>query len=90
MNNALCYVDEVVIFSGNEEEHLKHLENVFAILKQNGLRLRIKKCSFMQSSVELLVHIVDKYRVHVDEEKISKIRRHRSLRRGSKFALSLD
>ena len=63
-----------MIFSEDEEEHLKHLENILAILKENGLRLRIKKRSFMKSSVELLGHIVDKYAVHVDEDKISKIK----------------
>ncbi len=41
-----CYVDDVVIFSKNTEEHASHLENVFAILKNNGLRLRIKKCFY--------------------------------------------
>ena len=74
VNNVSCYVEGMVIFSGNEEEHLKCLENVFATLKENGLRFRIKKCSFMQSSVELLGQIVDKCGVHVDEEKISKIK----------------
>ena len=74
VNNARYYVDEVVIFSGNEKEHLTHLENVFAILKENSLRFWIKNCSFVQSSVLLLGHIVDKYEVHVDEEKVSKIK----------------
>ena len=50
VNNVRCYADDVMIFSGNKEEHLKHLENVFAILKENGLRLRFKKCSFKQLS----------------------------------------
>ncbi len=46
VDNVLCYFDDVVIFSKNTEEHEAHLENVFQILKDNGLRLRIKKCSF--------------------------------------------
>ncbi len=51
-----------------------HVENVFRILKDNGLRLRIKKCSFMQLSVELLGYIVDKNGVHVDDQKVKKVR----------------
>ncbi len=66
VDNVRCYVDDVAIFSKNTEGHAAHLENVFRILKDNGLRLRIKKRSFMLSSVELLGHIVDKNGVHVD------------------------
>ena len=51
-----------------------HLENVFRILKGNGLRLRIKNCSFMQPSVEHLGNIVDKNGVHVDDPKLEKVR----------------
>ncbi len=72
--NVRCYVNDVVIFSKTTEEHASHLENVFAVLKNNGLRLRIKKFSFMQPSVELLRHIVDENGVHVDEQKVEKVR----------------
>ena len=50
------------------------MENAFAVPKENGLRFRIKKFSFTKSSVELLLHIVEKYGIHVNEEKISKIK----------------
>ncbi len=43
--------------------------NSFSTLKNNGLRLRIKKCSFMQTRVELLRNIVDINGVHVDDHK---------------------
>ncbi len=70
--NVRCYVDDAVIFSKNTEEHAIHLENIFTILKKNGLRLRIEKCSFMQPSVELLGHIVDRNCVHVGDQKMKK------------------
>ncbi len=41
VGNVRCYVDDVAIFSKNTKERASHLENVFAILK-NELRLRIK------------------------------------------------
>ena len=58
--NVRCYVDDVVIFSEYDEAHLIHLKKVLELLEENGFRLRIKKCSFMHSKVELLGHIVDK------------------------------
>ncbi len=35
VGNVRCYVDDVVIFSKNTEEHASHLEDVFAIMKNN-------------------------------------------------------
>ena len=74
VENVRCYVDEVVIFSKNEDEHTIHLDKIFHLLKENGLRLRINKCSFMHPKVELLGHMVDKEGIHVDEQKVVKIK----------------
>ncbi len=74
VDNVRCYVDDVVIFSKNTEEHAIHLENVFRILENNGLRLKVKKCSLMQPSVELLGHYVDENGVHVDQQKVERVR----------------
>ncbi len=50
------------------------MENLFTILKNNELRFKIKKCSFMQPSVELLRHIVGKNGVHVGDQKVEKVK----------------
>ena len=70
--NVRCSVDDVFVFSKNTEDRAIHLENVFSILENNGLWLRIKKFSFMQQSVELIGHIVDKNDVYVDDQKVDK------------------
>ncbi len=72
VDNLRSYVDNIVIFSKSSEEGALHLETVFQILK--ALRLKIKECSFMKSSVELLSLIVDKNGVHIDEQKKEKVR----------------
>ena len=72
-NNVRCYVDDVVIFFWKWGRTQKHLEKGFGTLNGNGLRLRIRKCSFMQSSLHSIFLIVDKHDIHVDEEKTSKI-----------------
>ena len=73
-SNVKCYVDDVVIHSDTAESHVKHLENVFALLLKHGLRIRLKKCSFMQPRVELLGHCIDKEGIHTDERKVQNIR----------------
>ena len=74
VSNVKCYVDDVVIHSATEESHVMHLENVFALLLKHGLRIRLKKCSFMQPRVGLLGHCIDKGGIHTDGRKVQTIR----------------
>ena len=43
---AMTYLDDIIIFSKNEEEHLEHLEEVFHRLRQAGLKMKHSKCDF--------------------------------------------
>ncbi len=72
--NFRCYVDEVVTFKKNNEDYAIHLEDAFTILKKNGLWLRIKKCSLIQPSLELLLYIVERNGVHFDDQKVATVR----------------
>ena len=45
-NFAMAYLDDIIIFSQNEEEHLKHIEIIFKKLKKAGLKLKESKCDF--------------------------------------------
>ena len=74
VSNVNCYVDDVVIHADTAESHIKHLENVFAFYFKHGLHIQLKKCSFMQPRVELLVHCIDKEVIHTDERKVQIIR----------------
>ena len=74
VSNVKCYVDDVVIHSATAESHVKHLENLFALLLNHGLGIQLKKCSFMQPCVELLGHRIDKEGIHTDKRKVQIIR----------------
>ena len=43
---VLVYLDDIIVFSRNIEEHLEHLEKVFKLLAGAGLKLKTKKCEF--------------------------------------------
>ena len=45
---AMVYLDDIIIFSKNEEEHLKHIEILFQKLKEAGLKLKESKCDFFK------------------------------------------
>ena len=52
--NVLIYMDDCLIFSQNEKEHIGHLEKVFKTFASGGLRLNEAKCEFFKTSVEFL------------------------------------
>ena len=37
---AMTYLDDIIIFSKNEEDHLRYLEEVFHHLRQAGLKMK--------------------------------------------------
>ena len=53
------YLDDIIIFSRNHEEHVQHLEELLRRLQENGLVINPAKCEFFRSNIEFLVHHVD-------------------------------
>ena len=37
---AMTYLDDIIIFSNSEEEHLLHLEEIFCQLRKAGLKMK--------------------------------------------------
>ena len=53
---ALIYLDDVIVFSRTEEEHLHHLRVVFTHFLEHGLKLKLSKCHFLQDEITFLGH----------------------------------
>ena len=53
---ALIYLDNVIVFSWTEKEHLHHLWVVFARFLEHGLKLKLSKCHFFQHEITFLGH----------------------------------
>ena len=70
---ALCYVDDVIIFSRNFEEHLKHIDEILNRIKNAGLKLSPNKCKFAQQKLHYLGHILSRNGIETDERKVEKI-----------------
>ena len=69
MKCSTVYLDDILIYSDSYEEHLRHLELVFAKLKRYGLKLNTRKCQFFRKKVKYLGHIISEEGVEVDYEK---------------------
>ena len=55
---AMTYLDDFIIFSQNELQHLEHLEIVFSHLWEAGLQMKCSKCYFFKSEIHYLGHLI--------------------------------
>ncbi len=56
---VFVYLDDILVASANESEHLQHLEQLFSRLAKHGLIINPKKCKFGLSCIEFLGHKID-------------------------------
>ena len=71
---ARCYIDDIVIWSCNIKENLKHLSAVFARLRQAGLKGHPGKCVFAVDQIDFLGHCVFAEGLSPQKEKVSTVR----------------
>ena len=45
---CLIFLDDILIFSQNFEDHLERLKRVLSKLKEHGLKLKPSKCDFLR------------------------------------------
>ncbi len=70
---VVVYLDDIVVYSRSLEEHVEHLRQVFAVLRENSLYVKREKCAFAQREVPFLGHIIGRGRVRMDPSKIAAI-----------------
>ena len=55
---AMGYLDDIIIFSNNEIEHLRHIEEIFTRLERFGLKMKREKCDFFKKHIQYLGHLI--------------------------------
>ncbi|XP_039687848.1 uncharacterized protein [Medicago truncatula] len=68
------YVDDMIVKSITEEDHVKYLQKMFQRLRKYKLRLNPNKCTFGVRSGKLLGFIVSQKGIEVDPDKVKAIR----------------
>jgi hypothetical protein len=70
---VLMFIDDILIFSKNEEEHDKHLCLVLQKLRENQQYAKLNKCEFWLKEVSFLGHIISEGGISVDPSKVNDV-----------------
>lgn len=71
---VVCYLDDILIFSETEEEHMEHVHKVLKALQDANLLVEPEKSTFHTHEVEFLGHIISPNEIRMDPKKIAAVR----------------
>src|SRR5881394_3740658 len=77
---VIAYLDDILIYSNDEKEHVEHVKKVLTCLDNFNLRLKPQKCKFHRQEVEFLGFTIGIHGVKISEDKIQKIKEWKSPR----------
>jgi hypothetical protein len=70
---VIAYLDDILIFSKNKEEHGVHINNVLGKLQEANIKLKLKKCEFHVQETKFLGHWISTGGIHVEVNKVKSI-----------------
>ena len=70
---VIVFIDDILIYSKNPEDHAKHLHIALQKLREKQLYAKLSKCEFWLTEVQFLGHVVSKEGIKVDPVKIEAV-----------------
>ena len=70
---VIVFIDDILVYSGNQEEHAEHLRTVLQILRECQLYTKFSKCQFWLDKVAFFGHVISTEGISVDPQKIEAI-----------------
>jgi hypothetical protein len=70
---VVVFLDDILIYSKNEEEHAQHLRIVLTRLREHQLYAKFSKCAFWVDEIQFLGHVLSAKGIAVDPSKVKDI-----------------
>ncbi|GJX30060.1 putative reverse transcriptase domain-containing protein [Tanacetum coccineum] len=71
---VIVFIDDILIYLKDKEEHEEHLRLILELLKKGELYAKFSMCEFWIPKVQFLEHVIDSKGIHVDPAKIESIK----------------
>ncbi|CAF1339298.1 unnamed protein product, partial [Rotaria sp. Silwood1] len=68
--HVLAYIDDIIIYSQNFSEHLKHIEEVCLLLQEANFKLNVDKCEVARAEILFLGHLIKAGTIKPDPDNI--------------------
>ena len=72
-DSVLVYLDDILFYRDNAEEHEAHLWQTFSRLHEHKLQAKLKKCEFGKPYVKYIGHVVGSGELRVDSDKVAAV-----------------
>ena len=66
----MVFIDDILVYSKDEEEHKEHLRLVLGKLREHQLYAKFSKCEFWLKEVGFLGHVISEEGIAVDPTKV--------------------
>jgi hypothetical protein len=69
----VVFIDDILVYSKNEEEHAGHLHLVLQRLREHHLYAKLSKCDFWLKEIKFLGHTISQAGIAVDPDKVQEM-----------------
>jgi hypothetical protein len=69
----IVFIDDILVYSENEQDHAEHLRIVLTRLKDHQLYAKFSKCEFWLKTVPFLGHVLSENGILVDPSKVQEV-----------------
>jgi len=70
---VVVFIDDILVYSKNEENHAKNLRIVLTKLKEHELYAKFNKCEFWLWKVPFLGHVLSEDGISIDPSKVQEV-----------------
>jgi hypothetical protein len=70
---VVVFIDDILVYSGSEEEYEEHLRLALQKLQENRLYAKLSKCEFWMKQVAFLGHVISKGGISMDPSKVQDV-----------------